>query len=706
MQNNGYGSTKKKSEQIAAALRDMALLIGEPATDAVELETGGTFVPGLGLTSDAHDLSRRARDIQQGIFKVLVLGEFKNGKSTLLNATLGSKVLPAKVTPATAIITVLVYGEGKEVAIYENGQATPRSLSWAAFDEEFKLNRSDIETLDKTGYLDRFQNVDYAQLETTHPFCANGVRLIDSPGLGEQASRTRLTTNFLKQAHAVIFVLNATRILSEDEKKFIETRLGAGRLNQVFFVVNRVNQIDADGVQDVKEWVQSVLKHHFTNEKGEFDQGYYERRVFFVNALGALEARLTNPLDQEALDSSGLPALEHELEQFLTSEDKVRAVLETSVHSLSGVVDEACKRISQQRSSLDQPLADLEKHRDEAEEKLKTLEIRKEEIQRTILLFGNLVKQRIYSNLRNYLEDMRNNWSRDSQTYINLDEVLSITEVLQTLISKEAEGRIAAALEIEVKKYLRTKLAEWAENMPAIIQEDIAKMMTEVEAQVESFQLELDQIGEMFAGQSPDEFAGQKRGDRIAQLLMSFGEIGQVAEATFNEGDWSGLFGRMLQQIVTLVVIFGIFSGPLAWIILMVVEAWYLFLHKEKLKQKLLEKLGDRLYTELQSALPAKQAEIYKLVEGKFEQFAAHVSKTLQDQVDEKRAEIERILRQKKDATFSIEQEKRRLNAIGAKLLELAELATTETYGDNQPPAMTARLLENRKILAGESILT
>jgi GTPase SAR1 family protein len=678
MTTGSFSSAKQRTDTVAAALRDLARLIGEPQEQPIELECGGSLVPGLGMTNDAADLNRRARDIDQGVFKLLVLGEFKNGKSTLLNSMLGSKVLPAKVTPATAIITILVNGESKDVAVYETDSDQPRRLSWEDFNAEFKLSKNDIETLDKTGFLDRFQNIEYAQIESQHPFCANGVRLIDSPGLGEQASRTRVTTNFLKQAHAVLFVLNATRILSEEEKKFVTTRLGKGRLNNVFFVINRVNQIEPSDLQDVQNWVQSVLKPHFQDENGEFDADFYARRVFYVNALGALEARLGETIDSEKLTESGVAALEGELEKFLTSDEKLDAVLASSVGIIEDVVTEAERRIENQKSTLDQPLADLENRRAEAERKLKTLEEKKDDINRAILLFGNVIKERIYSNLREFLGKMRDNWPNEGAAYIKFDEVTSLLDVLQSFVNKEAEKKVASALEIQVKKYLREKLAEWSEQLPSAIQDDVAKMMQELEMQVGEFQAELDQIGELFAGLKGDDFAepDAKRANRLLQMALNMGDFGDATSGKFNLTieDWSSFLTKLIQQSLILIVTFGILGGPLGWIIFLVIESWLFITQRERFKQRLLEKLGERLYTEVEKELPAKQAEIYGLVDKRFTGLAQQVTSALQTQVNEKRTEIERILRQKNDTSFSIEKEKARLDSLRAKIGELSTL--------------------------------
>jgi len=497
----GYDAVRHKSEMAAHILRDVALLIGEPETaDPVALETGGELVPGLGFKEDAQVLARRARDLGQGLFNIIVLGEFKNGKTTLLNGMLGNKTLPAKAAPATAIITLLVNGDSRDVAIYETGKDEPRTVSWESFVEEFQLTKADQETLESRGFVDRFGNVEYAQVECRHPICANGVKLVDSPGLGEHISRTRVATNFLKQAQAVIFVLNAPKILTQDEREFIETVLGHGRLDHVFFVVNRINQIDPRGVDEITSWVRAGLAHHFLDEHGNLDHDLYARRVFFVNAKGALDIRMAHPVDEEALEATGVPALERELERFLTSEDKVTAALASSIQLLVGVLVGVRKRVDGTKSALDQPLEDLEQRRAEAERRLRALEGKKDEMERTILLFARAIKEKIYSDLCSFVEEMRESWPRDSHRLMNLDAAVNMKTLFASFARPDLKDEMAAAIVQETQKYIEAKFAEWGQRVPGVIDKDVETMMTEVEAQVEELQLGLDQIASLFAG--------------------------------------------------------------------------------------------------------------------------------------------------------------------------------------------------------------
>jgi len=659
----------------------MALLIGEPAGEPVTLETGGELVPGLGFREDAAALAVRARDLSQGLFKIIVLGEFKNGKSTLLNGMLGSKTLPAKAAPATAIITVLVYGDKEDVAIFESGATEPRMVSWEEFVQEFQLSRQDQETLQDHGTIDRFRHVEFAQVECRHPICANGVKLIDSPGLGEHMSRTRVATNFLKQSQAVIFVLNATRILGQDEREFIENVLGKERLNHVFFVVNRINQVDQGDVEEIRSWVEKELAHHFLDETGNLDRDFYNRRVFFVDAKGALDASIARPVDEALLEATGIPVLERELERFLTADEKVTAALQSTVQFLGPVVAQARRRITQEKVALDQPLDELERRRAEAERQFAALEGRKDEIERTILLFAETIKHKVYADLRAYVDEMQESWPEDSHQLIDLDRAISIKNLLASYAQREARERMAAAIGEQVQRYLQIKFGQWADRVPSRIEGHVEKMVAEVEAQIDDFQLELDQIASVFAGapSSSGWDRQQTAGAGILHLALTLGDISGMTDTIMGTGDWASLIARMVQQAV-IVMLVSIFIGNVL-IALVLVEAIHLGLHENELKKRIRGSLGERLHQSLQEQVAEKQAFIYAAVEQRFRQFAENTTKVIQSQIDDARAEQERIVRQKQDEHFSVEREKRRLDAIGDRLLNLFGALNKTAYG-------------------------
>jgi len=686
MSSGGFGEAQHKVQSLLSVLREIAALIGEPAQTPIALRSGSSALPGLGLTSDAASLTIRARDIEQGIFKVLVLGEFKNGKSTLLNAMLGHKKLPARAAPATAIITELVYGEREDIAVYEAGQAMPRRLSWDVFVQEFQLSERDIQTLKQQQYLDRFQAIEYAQIECLHPSCANGVRLIDSPGLGEHISRTRVTTNFLKQAQAIIFVLNAISILTEAERTYIE-RLGEGRLHQVFFVVNRINQIDSKEVESIKSWVRQSLKPHFLDERGQFDETFYARRVFFVNAKGALDVRMTVPNNTTLLEASGLPELEAELERFLTTDEKLTASLEATAQALAQSAGNARRHIAQQKRSLGEPLQELARRREEAEQRLIALDLTKQDMQRTILLFGETVKQKIYISLLDFIERMHANWPEDSIKLMNLTEAMNAMDLLKSFLSKEAKERVVTAIKNEIRTYLQVKLTEWSEQIPSLVRADVQKLTDEIAMLAEEFEHALMAIGSAFAsGQTARASTtdpAKKKGAALLQLLLGMPDLSQMAGSMLNQSDWEGFFGHALQQAVTVSTIFSFFGGVASW-------GWLLLLIDDFLAQVtqgpvfstwVLKPLGEKLHEHLAKEATTKQDEISRHVEQVFANLAEHSAQSLQAHIEEARRAQQNILRIKEQESFSAEHEKQRLDQINTELLELLNSTSQIIYG-------------------------
>jgi len=683
-----YRDIRDQTDRVVSLLQDLATLLGATGGGTTTLETGGEIVPGLGFRSEAEALRQRASEIRQGVFKIIVLGEFKTGKSTLLNGMLGGKKLPAKATPATAIITVLVHGDSDQVAIHEEGKAEPRRISWEEFVRDFQLSHADIETLDSEGSIDRFRQVEYAQVEVTHEICAGGVRFIDSPGLGEHLSRTRVALGFLKQSHAVIFVLNATRLLGPEEREFIEHTLGEGALQNVFFAVNRVNQVNESDLGAIRGWLQSRLGHHFVSDRGDFDPALYASRVHFVNAKGASDAASTG--DEDLREASGVPALERELQSFLATGGRAAASFGSTIRLAEQMAEAAVSRIATEKAALDQPLQDLQARFAGTEARLQSLQARRVDIERTIRLFGETIRQKVYGDLSRFVDRMRADWAQDSRTLIDLDKALSLRSVLSAYAQHEAREQLVASLSVEVQRYLQIKFGEWAEQIPAAIREDVESMMDEVEAQVEELQLELNRIASMFAGTDLST-TSVAAGGSLQQVLLSAGDIGSMTDNIMDMGDMSEVVGRLAQQAIAVLLVGTFLTGGNFLLAIVLVEAIHLGMHESEVKKRIREGLGEKLYENLREQVTARRPVIYETIGEQFDQFAASVTKAIAAQIDGVRSEHQRIIERRGQEQSSIDAEKDRLEAVGQKILELVDQLRSTVELQPQPisPAST-----------------
>jgi ribosome biogenesis GTPase A len=126
----------------------------------------------LAETPRRHLAAARTR-VAEDRFNLVVLGEFKRGKSTLINALLARDVLPTGVVPLTSGVTIIGYGECDRLRVsYEDGREEERPLDELAeyvTDARNPGNR---------------QGVELARVEPDHELLRAGLELVDTPGIG------------------------------------------------------------------------------------------------------------------------------------------------------------------------------------------------------------------------------------------------------------------------------------------------------------------------------------------------------------------------------------------------------------------------------------------------------------------------------------------------------------------------------------------
>jgi GTPase Era involved in 16S rRNA processing len=354
MNDDRYTGVKQKCIKVNAILRDISTLIGAEDGKWVKLETGDTVMPGLGLSHDATHLVNCANYIQQGIFKIVVLGMCKTGKSTLLNALLGARLLLTDKRPITAVVTNVVYGSSSEVMIYEEGKEHLYPIDWSSFTRDFSLSQKTINSIDTQGNIETpLKRIRYAQVEHSSSLLNHCIRLTDTPGLNVSINRSIITPTFLKRSDtAIIFVLNAMHPFPREVQTYLTMAFGSTPRQDVFFVVNRIDQMIPEKIDALKRHVRTMLRQHFLDGNYMFDNELYKRRVFFVSAENALSARTANPQALGDLESSGILLLEDELALFLTAGDRITRVLEPTLHTLEHIVGRAYRHIVQERTTL------------------------------------------------------------------------------------------------------------------------------------------------------------------------------------------------------------------------------------------------------------------------------------------------------------------------------------------------------------------
>ena len=178
---------------------------------------------GFHLALAGFDLPREALDsLQKAIlqldelFLIVVAGEFNAGKSALINALLGEKVLAEGITPTTSRITLVKWGE----------QAAEQVV-----DESFAVYTYPLPLLKE-------------------------LNIVDTPGTNAIIRHhEQLTDEFIPRSDLVLFITSADHPLTESERQFLERILTWGK--KVVFVLNKVDIFEDDSaLQEVRDFIQ------------------------------------------------------------------------------------------------------------------------------------------------------------------------------------------------------------------------------------------------------------------------------------------------------------------------------------------------------------------------------------------------------------------------------------------------------------------
>jgi small GTP-binding protein len=301
-------------------------------------------------------------------FNLVVLGEFKRGKSTLINALLGSSLLPMGATPLTSVSTVVRYGaESKVTVSLINGSTFVAAIADLA------------NFVTEKGNPNNTRSVAIVEVEDQAEILKRGFRIVDTPGTGSVFTHnTKTTYDYLPEADAVIFVFIADQPATRTELDLLQ--VARKYSSHQFFVLNKIDHLDEVSKEESLLFLQSILKSELGTEQD----------VFAVSAKNALVARQQ---EGSSLVDPGFNRLENALIKFAIN-DKALTLFNSINMKLSALVKETEQLIDLEMSGIKMPLAKLEGGLEafrEARNKIRTEQtdaefIMKGEIQRLIKL--------------------------------------------------------------------------------------------------------------------------------------------------------------------------------------------------------------------------------------------------------------------------------------------------------------------------------
>ena len=235
--------------------------------------------------------------ISQSPLRIAVFGPFNYGKSTLLNALIGTNALPTDLIPTTGAAIAITYGS--------------QMSSRIVFTDDSSLSAEGTEILHEYTTLKQQSRIKNVEVRCPQLLLQAGAELVDLPGTDDQAVHNQLVRRQLLATDVVIQLLDGRRLMTLTERDQLKDWLFSKGITTVLFVVNFLNLVDPDDRQRVMERLHIITEDFPAALPKGLD------RLYRVDALPALRARLK--ADQAAVIQSGLPALESALHALVRS---------------------------------------------------------------------------------------------------------------------------------------------------------------------------------------------------------------------------------------------------------------------------------------------------------------------------------------------------------------------------------------------------
>jgi GTP-binding protein EngB required for normal cell division len=282
----------------------------------------------IGMLSLARDIrTSRIPKIEAERFHLVVLGEFNHGKSTFVNALLGSDILPAGITPTTAAINHVVYAPSPTAKVVLN-TGESRLLDPSQLKEWVTV---------AGGHA---AEVAFVELGYPSDLLTNNVVLVDTPGVNDlNDQRAEVTYGYVPRADAVVFLLDAGQALKESEREFLRSRVLEGSKDRLTFVLGKMDLLNAEEKTAVEVYVRDNLAKLVGTPV-----------VFPLSARDWLQRKDPN---------SGMPALLQHLSRYL-AQDRAQVLLDNAAADAGRTAAYLENNLGVRLHACDLDLAELE----------------------------------------------------------------------------------------------------------------------------------------------------------------------------------------------------------------------------------------------------------------------------------------------------------------------------------------------------------
>jgi len=240
----------------------------------------------------------------QNNFQIVILGQFKRGKTSLINALFGESILPVAVVPLTSVITIITYGEDERYTVrFLNGEE--RSIK--------KENLAEYITEPENPKNEK--GVEQVIIHYPNEYLKKGIQIIDTPGVGSvYVHNTDTSYDFIPRADAGIFVVTADPPISESELQLLVH--AKDYLARMIFVINKIDQVEETDRQQSLDFTRKII---------EDAVGHDHLPFFQISAKLALDGHSQH--DHQKIVQSGIESIKNYIENGFISKKEQFLIL-------------------------------------------------------------------------------------------------------------------------------------------------------------------------------------------------------------------------------------------------------------------------------------------------------------------------------------------------------------------------------------------
>ena len=665
-------------DRVAQVRHQMADDLSKMVSIVTDSETAGAEQSGqMGLTQTIEDMESASRNLRQGVFRLLVLGDMKRGKSTFLNALIGENLLPSDVNPCTALLTILRYGPKKQITVHFLDDRVPETLDFDTFKQRYTIDPAEAKRLEDSQEL-AFPNVSHAVAEYPLELLEKGVEIVDSPGLNDTEARNELSLNYINNCHAILFVLRATQPCTLAERRYLETYI-RGRGLSVFFLINAWDQIkeslidpeDETEVAEAEEKLHRLFRTHLSDYCEVDGIDCYSERVFAISALQTLRQRLRNP--NISLEETDMRAFVQALNVFLTQE---RAIAEFRQARTLGreTRNRFHEAITRRIPLLNQSVDELKRRIESVAPEFEKLENIRDRFQSDIREMRDRKSQTIANSLKTYIYQLETTFEED---FLSYQPELGLSEFL----SGSGRDAFSAKLKKAFEQYVNDKFYSWSKTAEKEMDSAFVQLSRAAEQYGTSYQEATERMTEKLTGQAhinmsvgADEASPAWVKWAMGLISLSHGNVAGVAMAAAGF-DWQSILINLL-AVSSLAVVMGAFLGPIG---LLIAGFGFSAFQLEYARKELAKAMKKELMKHLPKLADEQWQTVYDSVQVCFDKYEEQAVERIDRDIQERKDELENLMTQKESREIDRDAEVERLKTAESEI-QAASLRIDSAY--------------------------